>query len=407
MHAILSKPGFIGSDDGGDRLRKMYSAGTTNLDTALLSPFARSVFTGDFDFAVETGSAPDICGTETPYKWGYASFTILGAQTVMEGPPGSCRFMETLEYLFSKGLPPDVPDITGFTALDHSTMASRPMDALLRCLLKHGANVNHQDRYGAVALFGAMQHNHISTVEVLMEHGADIDIPDADGCTVREFFVSCGPRVAATMAKCLRQRTGEEALRAEKCCDACGKPPPSGGALKNCGKCRIARYCSTDCQRNAWPTHKKTCTPFSAANTATFKPVYVENGFTIPFAETTRGLAGYETDKTAFSNTRTRAAATPKHLDRQPKSIVIKVQVPYMPGSGAVVRSTGDLMVYTKKRDFVCRIRRADAPEDYERISEIVRTQGVGGAKAYFAAELESKDRLVVKVGEVLAAQPW
>jgi hypothetical protein len=30
-----------------------------------------------------------------------------------------------------------------------------------------------------------------------------------------------------------------------------------------------------------------------------------------------------------------------------------------------------------------------------------------GGAKAYFAAELKSKDELVVKVSEVLAEQPF
>jgi hypothetical protein len=31
----------------------------------------------------------------------------------------------------------------------------------------------------------------------------------------------------------------------------------------------------------------------------------------------------------------------------------------------------------------------------------------VGGAKAYFAAELKSKDELLVKVSEVLAEQPF
>lgn len=87
------------------------------------------------------------------------------------------------------------------------------------------------------------------------------------------------------------------------------------------------------------------------------------------------------------------------------KSMVIKVQVPWMgpnqpPG-------TGNLMVYNKKRDFVCQIARVDKPAEYDRISRVVRDQGVGGAKAYFSAELVTKNELVVKVSEVLAAQPW
>lgn len=114
---------------------------------------------------------------------------------------------------------------------------------------------------------------------------------------------------------------------------------------------------------------------------------------------------GYPTQSASWSNNRTRAAHTPKNLDRESKTLVLKVQVPYT-GNPAIA-STGNLLLYTKKRDFACSIRRADAPTDYDRISQIVKTKGVGGAKAYFAAELESKDKLVVKVSEVLAEQPW
>jgi hypothetical protein len=84
---------------------------------------------------------------------------------------------------------------------------------------------------------------------------------------------------------------------------------------------------------------------------------------------------------------------------------VLKVQVPYT--GNRKIDSTGELLLYTKKRDFACTIRRSDEPDEYDRISQVVRTKGVGGVKAYFAAELESKDKLVVKVSEVLAEQPW
>jgi hypothetical protein len=107
-----------------------------------------------------------------------------------------------------------------------------------------------------------------------------------------------------------------------------------------------------------------------------------------------------------------RFAHIPKSL-KDPKTMVIKVQVPFE-APGVVVDpyshpllKNGTLLVYNKKRDFVCQIERTDNPSAYDRISEVVRKKGQDGAKAYFAAELKSKDVLIVKVSEVLAVQPF
>lgn len=61
-------------------------------------------------------------------------------------------------------------------------------------------------------------------------------------------------------------------LRREQChhCGAVGgakkrgQPAPGGGAapiilLKACSACRSVWYCSPECQRAAWPTHKAEC----------------------------------------------------------------------------------------------------------------------------------------------------
>ncbi|KAJ7912521.1 hypothetical protein B0H13DRAFT_2007055 [Mycena leptocephala] len=405
MNAILSQPGYISTDNGGQKLRDLYRKESLNLNPLALSSFALSVFTGSLDLvkeAVERGAAPDLMGTETPFKTSYASILILGAQRVRDGPPGSLRHLETLRYLFSKGLPADVEDIVGFTALHHATTSPVPKEDLTRCLLENGANVNHRNRYGEICLLGCMQLNLIPTIDILMEFDADLDLPDADGWTARRHFLGCGPQVTATVTKWIRKRTGEEAPREVKCCDKCGS---SVSSLKNCGRCRIARYCSAECQRNAWPSHKKTCQAFSASNTVTLKPYYETYGNTVPTAELTRQFMGYPTKPSSWSHNQMRAAHTPKGLDREAKTLVVKVQVPYTGNSK--IRSTGELLLYTKKRDFACTIRRSDGPDEYDRISQVVRTKGVGGAKAYFAAELESKDKLVVKVSEVLAEQPW
>ncbi|KAJ6632557.1 hypothetical protein B0H10DRAFT_2427203 [Mycena sp. CBHHK59/15] len=404
MRDILAQAGYISTAQGGQKLRELYREESMNLNPLALSSFALSCFTGDYARVkkeVEGGSAPDLAGSETAYKSGYATLVILGAQRVQDGPPGSMRHLETLNYLFSKGLPPDSEDIVGFTALHHATTSPVQKVDLVRCLLEHGANVNHRSRYGEISLLGSMQLNLIPTIDILMEYNADLDLADADGWTARKHFLACGPQVTAAVTKWIRKRTGEEAPREEKSCNACGKPSPS---LKNCSKCRVARYCSVECQKKEWPTHKKACQPFSPSNTVVLKPYYESFGNTIPTAEFARTAMGYPTQSASWSSNRTRAAHTPKNLD-ETKSIVVKVQVPYSGNPHA--QSTGDLLVYTKKRDFACTIRRSDARADYDRISEVVRAKGVGGAKAYFAAELESREKLVVKVSEVLAEQPW
>ena len=65
------------------------------------------------------------------------------------------------------------------------------------------------------------------------------------------------------------------------------------------------------------------------------------------------------------------------------------------------------MLVYSKSRNFECRIRREDAPAAYDRVAQIVRTKGFLGAKAYFVVQLKSANELVVKISEVLADQPF
>lgn len=58
----------------------------------------------------------------------------------------------------------------------------------------------------------------------------------------------------------------------------------------------------------------------------------------------------------------------------------------------------------------MCTVDRAPHPEAYDAVVQTVRNRGVsgmGGAKAYFAAELKNRDELVVKISEPLAEQPF
>lgn len=197
--------------------------------------------------AVESGTAPDLEGTETAYKFGYATLIIAGSQRVEPMSGGPSQHYEVLKYLLSCGLPPNVPDICGFTALHHSVIGEsiHCKEDLIRLLIQSGANVNCQNRYGEVPLFGAMQRNDILGIDLLMEYGADVHIAEADGNTPDGFYLVCGPQVTAAFRKWIGKRKGEAAPRVEKRCDTCGDPDKP---LKNCSKCHVARYCSTECQ---------------------------------------------------------------------------------------------------------------------------------------------------------------
>lgn len=203
--------------------------------------------------------------------------------------------------------------------------------------------------------------------------------------------------------------------------------------------------------------HKKICKPFDTSTTVVLKPSYRKGGTVQPLASLTRSVFGYDKDhptpdsfyrgahipqtksgKGKGHGKGAKSAAGKSDQKFEPKNLIIKVQVQLkqetlygpMQDNGSYdsgrFDAKGDLLVYTKKRDFVCMITRAEQQKvnggDFKTIStagegicigekafdklvQVVLEQGVG--KAYFAAVLKSEQELVVKVGEVLAEQPF
>src|SRR4051812_40903427 len=43
------------------------------------------------------------------------------------------------------------------------------------------------------------------------------------------------------------------------CCFTCKKESETGKPFMVCTKCGIARYCTKECQKRDWPTHKLLC----------------------------------------------------------------------------------------------------------------------------------------------------
>ncbi|KAF9474577.1 hypothetical protein BDN70DRAFT_842083 [Pholiota conissans] len=394
MRQILAQPGFIKDKEGGSRLRRLYIDHSIGFNPNELSEFGMACFVGAFDAvqqALESGTHPSLDGTVTAFQAGYATILIWGSQRIPNDH--RTRHLDTLRLLVSHKLPLDIPDICGFTALHHFAInpnsSSRDYD-LLRLMLESGANPNVQDRYGVVPIYPTFEQIAIPGIELFMEFGADLDIEDADGITPNKVLINMGPEVTAAVQKWLRKRAGIEAARQDKCCEGCLR---TDVVLKNCARCQVGRYCSKECQRTAWPTHRRICRLFSESATATLKPFYVDFPFTTIVS--TSNLVRQANGITPAPTTSTKKV---KPLD-YPKDIVIKVQIAMSRGS--------PMMIYTKRKDFLCHVRRSDAPRDFDIVENVVMTKGFSGLKAYFAATLKSENELVVKIADVLAEQPF
>ncbi|CCM04154.1 uncharacterized protein FIBRA_06316 [Fibroporia radiculosa] len=410
MNEILRRPGYLNAGAGGQRLRALYQDQSKGFECNLLHDFALSCYLGQAAVdseAIQRGIAPDLTQTETPYKFGYCTFVVAGAQRAESGDKD---YPATMRTLLSMGRPPDAPDIVGLTALHHATQ--NPAGCALelgRILLTSGANVNFQNRYGEVPLMGPCQNNTIDAIELLMEFNADVDIKEADGLCIRDMYLRMGLQVTASITKWLRKRTGEELPMTEKKCDSCGKKTAAHGSLKICSKCHAVRYCSLECQRSHWPTHKRTCSPFTTTNSVTVRPNYrAMTQSPISTAYATRVAMGIPSPPPPGTARPRAGACAPRLCPGEVKAMIIKVQLPQkLFGMETGSTLSGDLMVYNKKRDFLCTLTKAENPGSYARLFEVVKEKGVGGCKAYFPAELRAQYELVIKVGEVLAEQPF
>ncbi|KAF8631507.1 hypothetical protein AX15_002370 [Amanita polypyramis BW_CC] len=413
MEQILAQSGFISDAKGAERLRRLFLKHSETYNPDFLSKFGVMCFygyVGGVRQMVESSQAPDLTGTETPYHFGYATIVISGSQVIdwaTVPQVSELKHAETLSYLLSKGAPADAPDIVGYTALHHilTIPSDKPLLNLkfIRILITEGnANVDYQNRYGEVPLAMAINVRNVEICDLLLEHGARMDLKDGNGESPEQIYLRYGPKVTAVVSKWLGRRRGiAEGLREEKKCERCGiKGDNVTKPLKNCRRCQVARYCSKECQVQHWPTHKLMCKPFSPATSVTVRPYYFDNHYAFISSLHTSSLKS-KSNKPTFP---TDASAT------SPKPLIIKVQVPYSPLDGAPSATSmgmAHLMVYTKKRDLMCHIRRQDGEKAYDEISKVVREKGPGGAKAYFAAELRGKDELSIKVSEVLAVQQF
>jgi ankyrin repeat protein len=161
--------------------------------------------------------------------------------------PVVCSHAKVIAYLILQGAPVDTPDIVGRTALHHLASNNR-VAKVLNALFMGNPNPNSRERYGTVPLHSAVMNSQAEVVELCLAKGGDLYAEEADRVTPADMLRLASPAVNAIVAKHIRGMKGTTALmEGKETCVVCGKT----GSVKQCTRCRIARYCGQECQRTS------------------------------------------------------------------------------------------------------------------------------------------------------------
>ncbi|KAF2825920.1 hypothetical protein CC86DRAFT_382891 [Ophiobolus disseminans] len=171
--------------------------------------------------------------------------------------------LETTRYLAQElSVPVDGTDVTGGSAL-YWAISTKPFAQaeFAQMLFDAGGSVNQKNRFSATTAseiaqvdFTTDTKKNVQMMEWYVEHGGDVEGKDSDGMNVKMLVEMMRKRVPG-MEQVVKKGKGP---RKEGECANCGRKP-SEKVFSACARCRGVRYCSQECQKVDWKSHKKSC----------------------------------------------------------------------------------------------------------------------------------------------------
>eukprot|EP01031_Cornospumella_fuschlensis_P024883 gene24882-30063_t len=161
----------------------------------------------------------------------------------------------------------------------------------------------------------------------------------------------------------------------------CTKP---GWAI--CGKCKSAQYCSRDHQVEHWKVHKKVCGKTHEELAKMTAEGAEGPSVVIPIDDTPfKGMASLTLARKGAMKVVFDTSEVPRNIHGD-QTIIVKVQLPLF---AAAISPT--MLVYDECKSFQTHILGTLQPAN-QIISDLVRTKGIQGLKAYLYARREGKN---------------
>ncbi|RUS25644.1 hypothetical protein BC938DRAFT_471847 [Jimgerdemannia flammicorona] len=379
MDDIINSTGQL-SGMAGQSLRNWYTAYDCNPSD--FSDLGKQLLCGDLDAIKALYDKSDPKSTfvdrltalrETRIKLTVYSVIVGGAQRIKGN---NLQHAALVSFLIDVGVPVDGTDVAGYTALQHATnSAICKLDLAELLVTRGGADMNHRNRYGCVPLMEPIMTGADASVKFLIRHGASLDIADNDGITPRSMLKNTGPRVLAA------------AIKNTMACAACKRSSAEGGGgLQLCSGCNSVLYCSKECQRADWKTHKLACRKKEEV------VIRLSSGGTlVPRTEF------YSMMHEDWQNGYKEKPA--KEIDENKFTVKIQISL----GDGG----REPMLCYSRDKKVNGTIHYSENAEAYPNIDALVRTKGQLGAKAYFNAHFNSERKLVIDIGKVAVVEKW
>lgn len=318
-------------------------------------------------------------------------------------------YIKSIKLLINAGVNINAKDFAGFTPLMHcfTCYGNHLTRQLGEILMEAGANINEQNRIGATVLFEPTMSNNYEICKFLLDHGADP--------TIKEYTSGCSPFSLCKLYPSILSLYGSHITKLntdkESKCARC-----SAASTKRCGRCLKAFYCTKECQTVDWPVHRLHCKTASDVENQLKQQSTISdennnlNDSNIAKLDLDKLKLGRSKDKYCSLVKMNSGEVSGGKVDRNSvikaaadlnkvKKFILKIQAP-------LIGMREALIAYNKDRSL--QFRYTENFDKYDQIYKKIRTEGIMGAKGFFAAWInDGNTHLYIDVDEILPPESW